>query len=145
MRSRKYLRAEQVPLVWDGPGLVAGVDEAGRGPLSLPIGGVPSSRRIFSFRWQPTSRDPFDLTPGVPSLVPVETTPRKEGLLKPHRPWRVVVGRTSFNGALTSPGPENWYLALRVADGTGPSSRARAVIAGTSKCRRSAAGTSSSR
>lgn len=93
----------------------------GRGPLSLPIGGVPSSRRIFSFRWQPTSRDPFDLLPGVPSLVPVETTPRKEGLLKPHRPWRVVVGRTSFNGALTSPGPENWYIALRVADGTGPS------------------------
>ena len=37
MRSRKYSRAEQVPLVWDGPGLVAGVDEAGRGPLAGPV------------------------------------------------------------------------------------------------------------
>ena len=31
------MRAEQVPLVWDGPGLVAGVDEAGRGPLAGPV------------------------------------------------------------------------------------------------------------
>lgn len=28
---------EQVPLVWDVPGLIAGVDEAGRGPLAGPV------------------------------------------------------------------------------------------------------------
>jgi ribonuclease HII len=31
------LKAEQAPLVWDVPGLVAGVDEAGRGPLAGPV------------------------------------------------------------------------------------------------------------
>jgi ribonuclease HII len=37
MRSKKFFRAEQAPLVWDAPGLVAGVDEAGRGPLAGPV------------------------------------------------------------------------------------------------------------
>ena len=37
MRSKPFLRAEQAPLVWDVPGLVAGVDEAGRGPLAGPV------------------------------------------------------------------------------------------------------------
>ncbi|MDH6594566.1 ribonuclease HII [Variovorax sp. TBS-050B] len=37
MRSRKFLKAEQAPLAWDAPGLVAGVDEAGRGPLAGPV------------------------------------------------------------------------------------------------------------
>ena len=37
MRSKKFLKAEQAPLVWDAPGLVAGVDEAGRGPLMGPV------------------------------------------------------------------------------------------------------------
>ncbi|HXE22120.1 MAG TPA: ribonuclease HII [Rhodoferax sp.] len=37
MRSRKFFKAEQAPLVWDTPGLVAGVDEAGRGPLAGPV------------------------------------------------------------------------------------------------------------
>jgi len=37
MRSRKFFNAEQAPLVWDTPGLVAGVDEAGRGPLAGPV------------------------------------------------------------------------------------------------------------
>ena len=37
MRSRKFLRAEQARLLWDGPGLMAGVDEAGRGPLAGPV------------------------------------------------------------------------------------------------------------
>ena len=37
MRSKKFLQAEQVALVWDPPGLVAGVDEAGRGPLAGPV------------------------------------------------------------------------------------------------------------
>jgi ribonuclease HII len=37
MRSSKFLRAEQASLVWDAPGLIAGVDEAGRGPLAGPV------------------------------------------------------------------------------------------------------------
>jgi ribonuclease HII len=37
MRSKKFLKAEQAALVWDVPGLVAGVDEAGRGPLAGPV------------------------------------------------------------------------------------------------------------
>lgn len=37
MRSTKFLKAEQAQLVWDVPGLVAGVDEAGRGPLAGPV------------------------------------------------------------------------------------------------------------
>jgi ribonuclease HII len=37
MRSRKFLKAEQARLAWDAPGLVAGVDEAGRGPLAGPV------------------------------------------------------------------------------------------------------------
>jgi ribonuclease HII len=37
MRSKKFLHAEQAPLVWHGPGLIAGVDEAGRGPLAGPV------------------------------------------------------------------------------------------------------------
>jgi ribonuclease HII len=37
MRSRKFLKLEQLGLAWRGPGLVAGVDEAGRGPLAGPV------------------------------------------------------------------------------------------------------------
>ena len=37
MRSKKFLRAEHAPLIWDAPGLIAGVDEAGRGPLAGPV------------------------------------------------------------------------------------------------------------
>jgi ribonuclease HII len=37
MRSKKSLPAEQLGLVFDAPGLVAGVDEAGRGPLAGPV------------------------------------------------------------------------------------------------------------
>ena len=37
MRSKKFLRAEQSALDWDAPGLLAGVDEAGRGPLAGPV------------------------------------------------------------------------------------------------------------
>ncbi len=37
MRSKKFLHAEQTALSWDTPGLVAGVDEAGRGPLAGPV------------------------------------------------------------------------------------------------------------
>jgi len=37
MRSKKFLRAEQAPLLWHAPGLVAGMDEAGRGPLAGPV------------------------------------------------------------------------------------------------------------
>lgn len=37
MRSKKFFATEQTPLAWDVPGLVAGVDEAGRGPLAGPV------------------------------------------------------------------------------------------------------------
>ena len=37
MRSKKSSRFEQLGLVFDAPGLVAGVDEAGRGPLAGPV------------------------------------------------------------------------------------------------------------
>ena len=37
MRSRKFWTPEQLGLPWDGPGLLAGVDEAGRGPLAGPV------------------------------------------------------------------------------------------------------------
>ena len=37
MRSRNLFRLEQLGLGWDQPGLVAGVDEAGRGPLAGPV------------------------------------------------------------------------------------------------------------
>jgi ribonuclease HII len=37
MRSKKFLHAEQAALSWAAPGLVAGVDEAGRGPLAGPV------------------------------------------------------------------------------------------------------------
>lgn len=37
MPSRKSFRFEQLGLGWDAPGLVAGVDEAGRGPLAGPV------------------------------------------------------------------------------------------------------------
>jgi ribonuclease HII len=36
-RSSKKLLFEQPPLSWDVPGLIAGVDEAGRGPLAGPV------------------------------------------------------------------------------------------------------------
>ncbi len=37
MPSRKRLRPEQLGFGWDAPGLVAGVDEVGRGPLAGPV------------------------------------------------------------------------------------------------------------
>lgn len=37
MRLSKFLKAEQAALLWDAPGLLAGVDEAGRGPLAGPV------------------------------------------------------------------------------------------------------------
>ena len=37
MRSKKSFNPEQVHLAWDPVGLVAGVDEAGRGPLAGPV------------------------------------------------------------------------------------------------------------
>ena len=37
MRSKRFLRPEQLGLVFDVPGLMAGVDEAGRGPLAGPV------------------------------------------------------------------------------------------------------------
>ncbi len=37
MPSKTFLHAEQASLDWAAPGLVAGVDEAGRGPLAGPV------------------------------------------------------------------------------------------------------------
>lgn len=37
MRARSLLKAQQASLDWDVPGLTAGVDEAGRGPLAGPV------------------------------------------------------------------------------------------------------------
>jgi ribonuclease HII len=37
MPSRKFSRPDQLGLGWDAPGLMAGVDEAGRGPLAGPV------------------------------------------------------------------------------------------------------------
>ena len=37
MPSKKFLLAEQATLSWHTPGLIAGVDEAGRGPLMGPV------------------------------------------------------------------------------------------------------------
>lgn len=37
MRSPKSSKPEQLALSWDSPGLIAGVDEAGRGPLAGPV------------------------------------------------------------------------------------------------------------
>lgn len=37
MLSKIFLRAEQTSLGWDSVGLIAGVDEAGRGPLAGPV------------------------------------------------------------------------------------------------------------
>jgi ribonuclease HII len=37
MRLKKFSRAEQIGLSFDVPGLIAGVDEAGRGPLAGPV------------------------------------------------------------------------------------------------------------
>ena len=37
MRSKKFLQAEQAAFQWEALGLIAGVDEAGRGPLAGPV------------------------------------------------------------------------------------------------------------
>jgi ribonuclease HII len=37
MSSRRSSKPEQIALAWDAPGLHAGVDEAGRGPLAGPV------------------------------------------------------------------------------------------------------------
>lgn len=37
MGSKKFWQAEQAAFSWDVPGLIAGVDEAGRGPLAGPV------------------------------------------------------------------------------------------------------------
>jgi ribonuclease HII len=37
MRSKRLSKPEQVSLAWNAPGLLAGVDEAGRGPLAGPV------------------------------------------------------------------------------------------------------------
>lgn len=94
----------------------------GRGPVNRPLASRPASRRVFDFDWRATSASPFDLTPGVPSLVPAEARARKVPIARPARAWRAAVGRAPITGAVgAAPAREDYYLALRVADGTGPS------------------------
>ena len=63
MPSKKYFHGKQPSLVWDTPGLVAGVDEAGRGPLAgsvvaaavilddlKPIQGLADSKKLSAKR-----------------------------------------------------------------------------------------------
>lgn len=63
MRSKPFWQAEQAPLAWDVPGLVAGVDEAGRGPLAgsvvaaavilddrVPIPGLADSKKLTALQ-----------------------------------------------------------------------------------------------
>jgi ribonuclease HII len=62
-RKPKSLVMQQVPLVWEAPGLVAGVDEAGRGPLAgkvvaaavilddaKPIKGLADSKKLTAIK-----------------------------------------------------------------------------------------------
>jgi ribonuclease HII len=62
-KVQKFLQAEQVVLTWDTPGLMAGVDEAGRGPLAgavvaaavilddlHPIKGLNDSKKLTALR-----------------------------------------------------------------------------------------------
>ena len=63
MRSKRFLQARQAELDWHSRGLVAGVDEAGRGPLAgpvvaaavildpqLPIAGLADSKKLTARR-----------------------------------------------------------------------------------------------
>jgi ribonuclease HII len=63
MQSRQSLKTEQTVFSWDIPGLMAGVDEAGRGPLagpvvaaavildkSNPIAGLADSKKLTALR-----------------------------------------------------------------------------------------------
>ena len=63
MRFKKFSKAEQATLIWDTPGLIAGVDEAGRGPLAgtvvaaavilddhNPIKGLADSKTLTQLR-----------------------------------------------------------------------------------------------
>lgn len=63
MQSRKSLKPEQRVFAWDGSGLTAGVDEAGRGPLAgpvvaaavildrlHPVDGLADSKKLTPFR-----------------------------------------------------------------------------------------------
>ncbi len=104
----------------------------GCGPIGSPLASRPASRRVFDFDWHPTSASPFDLTPGVPSLVPAEAKARKVPIARPARDWRAAVGRAPVTSAVgAAPAREDYYLALRVADGTGPSGdRPRGGIVG---------------
>jgi ribonuclease HII len=62
-KVQKFLQAEQVVLTWDTPGLIAGVDEAGRGPLAgavvaaavilddlNPIKGLADSKKLTALK-----------------------------------------------------------------------------------------------
>lgn len=109
----------------------------GIGAISRPVG-APKSRRIFSFSWRASSENPFDLRPGVPTLRAAEARARRIAIVKPHRPHRVIVGRTRLDSAI-GPAPRRgeYYLSLRLADGSGPSgARPRQGAVGLHRLRR---------
>jgi ribonuclease HII len=63
MRSKRFLRAEQLGLRFDVAGLVAGVDEAGRGPLAGPV--VAAAVILDDLRPIRGLKDSKELTPRI--------------------------------------------------------------------------------
>lgn len=92
---------------------------AGETAFDAPIGADPSSRRVFTFGWAAATNDPFKLRPGVPTLRPAETRPRKVAIPRPHDPTHLIAGESDIHGEIApNPPRETWYLAIRVADGS---------------------------
>lgn len=60
MRSKRFLRAEQLGLRFEVSGLIAGVDEAGRGPLAGPV--VAAAVILDDMKPIPGIRDSKELT-----------------------------------------------------------------------------------
>ena len=96
MPSKKFSHSEQLGLCWDTPGLIAGVDEAGRGPLAgpvvaaavilddlNPIEGLNDSKKLSATTrerlfdeirangYASTGRNKFTATPGKTSSIAV--------------------------------------------------------------------------
>jgi ribonuclease HII len=71
MRSRKSLaRPEQLGLAWTTPGLMAGVDEAGRGPLAGPV--VAAAVILDDMRVIQGLRDSKTLSPASRERLAIE-------------------------------------------------------------------------
>jgi ribonuclease HII len=77
MRSRKFLLAEQTTLLWDTPGLVAGVDEAGRGPLAGPV----VAAAVILDELHPSRGWPIQKAHGGPTREALRRNPRQGAVL----------------------------------------------------------------